>query len=71
MAYLNLPDALLTQEAFKLTDKIAFEFSTEPLPVKTAKEAVQFTLANGLHAELTELARFCGSNQLLFAHYKG
>lgn len=55
MAYLDLPDALLTHEAFKLTDKIAIEFSTEPLPVKTAKEAVKFTLADGLHVELTEL----------------
>lgn len=55
MAYVDWSEALLTQEAFKLTDKITFQFSTLPLPVKTAKAAVQFDLADGLHVELTEL----------------
>lgn len=55
MAYVDWSEALLTQEAFKLTDKITFQFSTLPLPVKTAKAAVQFNLADGLHVELTEL----------------
>lgn len=55
MAYADWVEALLTQEAFTLTDRITFQFSTDPLPVKTAKEAVQFDLADGLHAELTAL----------------
>ncbi|MBQ8161711.1 MAG: hypothetical protein IJ083_13325 [Clostridia bacterium] len=55
MDYADWSEELLTREAFTLSDRLVFRFSTDPLPVKTSGENVEFDLPDGLHLEVTEL----------------